>query len=276
MTETDMHRTAKKVARTLSRLSEVRSVLLVGSCTRQYVDRPVDVDLLVVAGRSLNLTSLRDRLSQSELSIADTHTSSDSICFILDEVPVGLAPITSQGLGAELKRTTNGGGHVRYSDSWAFLGWAPEVICADIVDSSELFTRSRQISRWKEILATYPEPMRIAILTECSITLRSAVAWTRRAVERGEVIVAQTALSRATLDVVRALFAVEHEYFGGMKHLSRHAETSIPTRIPMLGMLDCATPLESRISGLEALIDEIGFDLNRLNGPFATEVPRIG
>lgn len=102
------------------------------------------------------------------------------------------------------------------------MGFFDHVVLGDVHAMRIVEDPAGTLARWKEMVATYPEPLRDAILRRF---MAEAAFWPENphylgAVERGDVIYTSAIVQQTVQALVQVVFALGRAYFPGEKKLA--------------------------------------------------------
>lgn len=213
-------------------------IALGGSHAKGTSDDLSDVDIYVFAPRVLPRLD-RSRMISDALGEAAADISSwgqdepfvqGGTDFRFRGRPVECWLRNAEQVGAALAACKRGEIRREYS-IWATMGFFDHVVLADVHAMRVVEDLYGLLARWKEMVATYPEALRQAILEQF---MREAAFWPdnfhyETAVEREDTIYTSAIVQQVLHALVQVVFGLNRAYFPGDKKLT-HALEKLPVK----------------------------------------------
>jgi hypothetical protein len=212
----------REMAALASTLEDVSAVVLVGSRASAQSERADDWDLLgIMRTPGVPEEATRRRLwssPESPVAQAETHFGDCNDRFIIDGVGVGIDyHLNLPQVLERLKQVLEYGKVARTASPWFCLGECPEVICADVESCVALWDPDGIVAGWKTMVALYPQRFRTNVLHECLFEARFRLKDVRRGSDLRDIPLLHAGLSEVALCLLRVVFALNREWFPGMK-----------------------------------------------------------
>jgi predicted nucleotidyltransferase len=225
-------------------MSEIDSLCIVGSLTRDYAKEPNDIDLLALTRSELSDEEIVNYLMSGQLNdlgSANWCRSDQTVRGDIDGVAVGIAYINRDTLELDISGIFAGIGLAPGYRSWAVCGYtAPEVLCADVEDAILIIDKDGRLENLRTKLKTYPQQLRRSILNMSTSELANRRINAQRALKNDDLLMFSCVTSSSIFPLIRGLFAFNSIYFRGMKHLQPQLEKYLPDYIEGIHDLVCA------------------------------------
>ena len=246
-------------------IPEVLAASIIGSASRSFPTKPGDIDILIITHSAHNMRELADTLEKDLFmeGYPKWNAMDDILTCQEGDFKVMLSVWSKASLDARLDAVVSGHELKPTYELWAIGGVVPEVLCADVIDARIVIERQNCISQWKENLCMYPGKLRYSILTTCYEELRNKVLAANQSLLLGDSLTMECAIFSCFLPLLRAYFALERQYFRGMKHLQNQLDFYLPNRIDNINFIRGQSPLSSsqKIVFLNNAIDNIREEL---------------
>lgn len=186
-------------------------IALVGSRVRSS-DKPQDWDFVVVSMR-LDIWDTFLSCNQDYHGISD-----DSVRFVVENVHVGVVPLSNAAFAARIDNTLNGQVDLSYKP-WAVGAMAPEGFLGDIAKAQIIRdTVDHTLSQRQAQLSTFPENLKWVIQQNTRAEIHSRLSQLRRAYSNQDELNVLILKGQILFLILRLLYAKESKYFYGSKH----------------------------------------------------------